>query len=341
MTMSLLVALFLLPLAQQAPPAPAGDPATGKVLWQKTVHVECRECHGTNGEGGFGPDLAGRHLTRAQFIHAVREPWGIMPAYPQSQISDRELIDLAAYFDSLPSVAKPAPWRRQVPAGASRGMAVTTTAGCSQCHHPAFNTGRGVMGAINANFEWFKAMVYAHTAVYPSTRARLGDPPQERLAMGNFSPTRLPESMLEDMWTYLVDLGFRARMHGQLSAGVPSTDGVVYTLDVKNTGLVGTGLTAEDLTVTLAVPAGATVVTATGAGYQGVRRDEQAKADVAVWEVSRMAPGDHQTYTLTLSQAGSATGNLRGTIRWTKPTVKTGPSDSEIIAPAPLGVQSQ
>ena len=343
---SLLVALVLLPLAQQAlaqqaPPTPAGDPEKGKVLWLKTEHVECRECHGDNGEGGFGPDLAGRNLTRAQFIHAVRKPWGVMPAYTESQISDRELNDLAAFFDGLPGVAQPGPWRRQVPAGASRGLAVATTAGCTQCHAPAFNNGRGVMGAINADFEWFKAIVYAHPAAYPPTRARLGEPPYERLAMGSFSPSRLPESMLQDVWTYIVDLGFRARMHGQLSAGVPSTDGVVYRLDVENTGLAGTGLTAEDVTVTLAVPAGATVVTATGAGYRGVRRDEQAKADVAVWGVARMAPGDHQTYTLTLSQAGTAKDNLRGTLRWTKPTVKTGPNDSENIAPAPLGVQSQ
>jgi cytochrome c553 len=338
---SLLAVLFLLPLAQQAPPAPDGDPKRGKVLWQETEHVECRECHGANGQGAFGPDLAGRSLTRAQFIHAVRKPWGIMPAYAESQISDRELVDLAAYFDSLPSVDQPGPWRVQVPSGAPRGLAVATTAGCVQCHNPSFNNGRGVMGAIDANFEWFKSIVYVHTAAYPPTRARLGEPPYERLAMGSFSPARLPESMLQDVWSYIVDLGFRARMHGQLSAGVPSTDGVVYRLDVENTGLEGKGLTAEDVTVTLAVPAGATVVTTTGAGYQGVRRDEQAKADVAVWGVSRMAPGDHQTYTLTLSRAGTATDNLRGTIRWTKPTVKTGPSDSEAIAPAPLGVQSQ
>jgi hypothetical protein len=340
---SLLVVLFLFlpPLTQQAPPAPAGDPEKGKVLWLETEHVECRECHGAKGEGGFGPDLAGRKLTRAQFIHAVRKPWGIMPAFAESQISDRELIDLAAYFDSLPSVDQPGPWRRQVPAGAPRGLAVATTAGCVQCHHPLFNNGRGVMGAINADFEWFKAIVYAHTVAYPSTRARLGEPPFERLAMGNFSRSRLPESMLREIWTYIVDLGFRARMHGQLSAGVPSTDGVVYRLDVENTGLEGSGLTAEDVTVALAVPAGATAVAATGAGYQGVRRDEQAKADVAVWAVSRMAPGDHETYTLTLSQAGTARNNLRGTIHWTKPAVATGPSDSEVIAPAPLGAQSQ
>jgi mono/diheme cytochrome c family protein len=93
---SLLVALFLLPLSQEAAaqqglPTAAGDPERGKVLWLKTEHVECRECHGDNGEGGFGPDLAGRNLTRAQFIHAVRKPWGIMPAYAESQISDAPL----------------------------------------------------------------------------------------------------------------------------------------------------------------------------------------------------------------------------------------------------------
>jgi cytochrome c553 len=337
MSMSLLVVLFLLPLPQQAPAEPKGDPGKGKVLWQKTEHVECRECHGTDGEGGLGPDLAGRGLTRPQFIQAVRKPWGIMPAYVTSQISDEELNDIAAYFDTLPAVTALGAWRRTVPAGASKGLAATTTSGCSQCHHPAFNTGRAVMGAINADFAWFGAMVYGHTANYPLTRAKIGEQPQERLAMGNFSPARLPEPVLRDMWDYIVDLGFRPRMQGHLSAGVPSGNGVTYKLNVKNTGVVGAGLTAEDLTVNLTIPAGATVVAATGAGYQGVRRDEQAKADVAVWAIPRMAPQDQQSYTLTLSQAG----NIRGTIRWTKPTVKTGPSDSEAITAAPAEARPQ
>jgi len=337
----LLLVLFLLPFSQRAAPQPAGDPERGKILWLETEHVECRDCHGENAEGAFGPDLAGRNLTQAQFLHAVRKPWGIMPAYTEIGISDPELIDLMAYFDTLPSVDQPGPWRREVPAGAPRGLAVATTYGCVQCHHPLFNNGRGVMGAIDANFEWFKGILYAHTAVYPATRASLGEPPFERLAMGTFSPSRLPESMLQEIWTYIVGLGFRARMQGQLSAGVPSTDGVVYTLDVENTGLEDIGLTAEDVTVTLVVPAGAAVVTASGAGYQGVSRDEEANADVAVWGASRFAPRDRQTYTLTLSQAGTAANNLRGTIGWTRPTVSTGPSDSQRIAPAPLGVQSQ
>ena len=339
MVLALLVFLSLLPLPQQAPPTPpaAGNPERGKVLWQKTEHVECFECHGTNGEGALGPDLAGRHLTRAQFIHAVRKPWGVMPAYVESQISDAELDDLIAYFASLPSVTEPGAWRRPVAANASRGLAVATTSGCTQCHNPTFNNGRGVMGAINANFAWFESMVYAHAASYPATRARLGEPPQERLAMGNFSPTRLPVASLQEIWTYLTDLGFRARMRGELSSAAPSPNGVVYTLNVANTGVKDVGLVAEDVTVMLTVPAGASVVTTTGAGYQGVRRDDQMKSNVAVWSLSRVAPGDRQTYSLTLSRAGTATDNVRGVMRWAKPTVKTGPVDSEAIPPAPLG----
>ncbi|HEY5624113.1 MAG TPA: c-type cytochrome [Gammaproteobacteria bacterium] len=334
----LLAALSLLSLSHQAhsqeSAPPVGDPERGKMLWLETVHIECRDCHGVNGEGGFGPDLAGRNLTRAQFIHAVRKPWGVMPAFADQHISDEELTDLKAYFDSLPDVDEPAPWRREVPAGAPRGLALATTSGCTQCHHPRFNNGRAVMGAINADLAWFKTILYAHTAAYPATRARIGEPPFERLAMGTFSPSRLPESVAEEIWGYISGLGFRARMVGRLSAPVPSADGVTYTLEVENTGVEGIGLTAEDLTVSLVVPNGATVVSASGAGYRGVRRDEEAGADVAVWEVSRLEPKAQLSYTLTLSQVATAENDLGGTIRWLKPTVATGPSDSVNIAPA-------
>ena len=157
---------------------------------------------------------------------------------------------------------------------------------------------------------------------------------------GQFLPSRLPESMLQEVWTYIVDLGFRARMHGQLSAGAVEgwrglqagcgkyrsrgqrADGRGRDRDAHRAERGERGCSDRRR-------------------YQGVRRDEQAKANVAVWTVSRMAPKDRQTYTLTLSQAGTAKDNVRGTIRWTKPTVKTGANDAEAIAPAPLGAQSQ
>ena len=78
--------------------AQGGDHAQAIKLWTGP-ESQCRNCHGVKGEGGFGPDLAGRKLTAAQFTHAVRNPWGIMPAYIDSQISDNELALLARYFE--------------------------------------------------------------------------------------------------------------------------------------------------------------------------------------------------------------------------------------------------
>ena len=41
----------------------------------------------------------------------------------------------------------------------------------------------------------------------------------------------------------------------------------------------------------VALPAGAKVVKTTGEGYLGVRHDEEAKADVAVWKIAKMEAG--------------------------------------------------
>lgn len=333
---TLLVVLLLLPLGQGSTAAPAGDAQAGKTLWEGAA-TQCRNCHGAKGEGAFGPDLAGRKLTVAQFRQAIRKPWGIMPAYVESQISDREVADLVAYFESLPSVNQPGPWRFEVPPAAPRGQQVAlATVGCGQCHGVTLNGPRGDAGAVNADFEWFKSMVYDHTTAIPKHWSLLEETPAIRVRMGNYSRSRLPESVLQDIWTFARDLGFRVPIAGQLTAGVPASNGVTYTLNVENRGLPGKGLTAEDLTIRLIVPAGSSVVSTTGSGYRGVRRDEQAKADVAEWQLSRLAPKNHQTYTITLSRAGTAADSLRGDIRWTKPAVKTGSFDTANIAPAPL-----
>ncbi len=332
---TLLAALLLFPLAQGAP-AQTGDPQAGKTLWDGPT-TQCRNCHGTNGEGAFGPDLAGRKLAVPQFRQAIRKPWGIMPAYLESQITDREIADMVAYFDSLPSVAQPGPWRFDVPAGAPRGQELLlATIGCGQCHGPTLNNPRQGAGAIGAEFQWFKEMVYDHTGAMPRHSQVLGEKGPPRLRMGNYSPSRLPESLLMDVWTWARDVGFRAPVRGSLSAGAAGPNGVTYTLTVENYGLPGKALTAEDLTISLVLPAGATVVSTTGDGYQGVRVDPEAKANAAVWQTGRMEPKDRRTYVLTLSRAGTAQDNVRGSIRWMRPAVKTGPNDNVVIAPAPI-----
>ena len=108
----LAVAILLLPLAQGAASAQtfAGSPANGKAYWERLAprNTDCRNCHGGVGEGGFGPDLAGRGLSAAQVLRAVRQPWGVMPAFVDSQVSEQDAADLAAYFASLPKPLSPA-----------------------------------------------------------------------------------------------------------------------------------------------------------------------------------------------------------------------------------------
>jgi mono/diheme cytochrome c family protein len=338
---TLLFALLLLPLALGTAHAQTGNAQAGKALWEGPA-TQCRNCHGTNGEGAFGPDLAGRGLSVAQFTRAVRQPWGIMPAFVESQISDAEMADFVAYFNSLKPVAKPGPWRFEVPQGAPRGQQVAlATIGCAQCHGPVLNGPRGNAGAVGADFSWFTAMVYGHTVSMPKHWQLLSETPAVRVRMGNYSPQRLPESVLREVVAWAQDLGFRPLVQGRVAAGTTGADGVTYNVEVLNVGLAGKGLSAEDLTVNVVVPAGNKVVKTTGANYQGERQDAELKANVAVWRLNKLAPKDRQTYTLTLARAATATDNVRGVVRWTKPTVKTGPVDQANIAPAPVAPATQ
>ena len=338
-----LVALLALPLAQAAFEAAfaqtAGDPAAGKAYWERVAPraVDCKNCHGANGEGGFGPDLAGRGLNAAQILRAARQPWGVMPAFVESQVSEKDAADLAAYFGSLPKPAEPGKWRFEVPPNAPPGQATLINMGCGQCHGPDLNGPRGNLGAVNADFDYFANLVYNHTTAMPQHRALLGIN-NTNLDMGNFSRTRLTEGQLRQIYFWARDeAGFRVPMQGALAKGEAGPSGVTYTLTVRNNGLQGKGVIAEGVTVSLDIPKDTQVVAATGTGYQGVHADEKTKANTAVWQLPRSAPKDAETITITLSKATTADNNLKGTIRWAKPGPKTGPSrDVVAIAPAPL-----
>src|SRR5579872_6428854 len=106
----LAVILLLLPAAPALAQSATPDPAGGKKLWESN-ELFCKNCHGKDGEGAFGPDLAGRGLSPAEFLKAVRKPWGVMPAFTDAQLSDVEAANLAAYFATLQKVAEPGAWR--------------------------------------------------------------------------------------------------------------------------------------------------------------------------------------------------------------------------------------
>src|SRR5262245_56039485 len=268
-----IVALLALPLASWLGQAQAADAQAGKALWDGP-NTQCRNCHGTNGEGAFGPDLAGRKLTLAQFSQAIRKPWGIMPAFVDSQLSDDDIGNIYAYFETQPGVAQPGKWRFDVPANAARGQAVLLSVGCGQCHGPVLAGPRQNMGAVDMDFDWFKALVYTHTTALPLHAARL-DERAPRPRMGNFNPMRVYESQLREIYDWAKnEAGFRARMTSQLGKGAPGEKGVTYTLKVENGALPNKGLTVEDATIRLIIPKDTEVVGATGNGYQGTRADE-------------------------------------------------------------------
>ena len=331
----LLIALFLLPLGQVAAAQQAGNAQAGKALWEG-VETQCRNCHGPEGQGAFGPDLAGRALTVAQFSRAIRQPWGIMPAFTDDQISDQNIANIAAYFATLPPVAEPGPWRFSVPEGAPRGQQLAlAAAGCAQCHGATMNGPRADAGAIDADFAWFTGMVYQHTTNMPQHRELLGEDPFF-VRMGNYARNRLPESLLQDIWGFMNDLGFRVNMAGRFGGGTSGRRGITYPVTVRNVGLPGKGRTAEDVTVLVALPRGAEVVGMSGAGYQGVRRDDNLKADAAVWRVRSLGPNDVLSYSITLSQAPTGRDNLRGVVRWARPANRRGAVGDQANIAAPV-----
>ena len=220
----LFVAMLLLPLAQGGASAQtaAGDPAAGKAYWEREAPrvTACRNCHGRQGQGAFGPDLAGRGLNAAQVMRAVRKPWGIMPAFVESQLSDKDAADLAAYFASLPKVAEPGKWRFEVPAGAPPGQATLINIGCGQCHGVNLDGPRGNLGAVNADFDYFANLVYNHTTALPQHRAVLGQQRHQPRHGQLFQDAPVAEGTLRQIYFWARDeIGFRVPWPASLGQG--------------------------------------------------------------------------------------------------------------------------
>lgn len=298
------------------------DTAAGKALWEGS-QTQCRSCHGRLGEGAFGPPLAGRSLSAAEFRQAVRKPWGIMPAFTQDQVSDAEIENFAAYFAGLPKVAEPGPWRFPVPDGGRRGQRVAISLGCAQCHGATFDVARGIFGGTALGFAQFKDLVYDHTVAMPKLGIAEGNTPGQRLHMGNYDPLRISEQQLREIYDWTKnDLGFRPFLEARLTAKEPT--GATYVLRVENSGFKQKGPAAQDVTVNIVLPTGATVIRATGEGYKGVHADPVAKADVAEWRLAQISPTDEQTFEVTLSAPVDKAAGLKGTLSWAKPAPKTG-----------------
>ena len=78
----------------------SGEWGSPEQLWRAT----CRYCH----DNGIAPELRGAGLQPQAIVTAVRVGPKAMPSFTQSQISDRELDQLAAWVTMQKAPAPPA-----------------------------------------------------------------------------------------------------------------------------------------------------------------------------------------------------------------------------------------
>ena len=88
--------------------APQGDAANGKRVY---LAKNCQTCHGSSGQGGAmngpAPVLAQTKMPLEAFKAFVRMGPNDMPAYAESQLSDKNLADMYAFVRSLPGRRAP------------------------------------------------------------------------------------------------------------------------------------------------------------------------------------------------------------------------------------------
>jgi hypothetical protein len=153
-------------------------------------------------------------------------------------------------------------------------------AGCGQCHEPEGKFPRARLGVMarDVTFEYFARQIYQHYERWPNGTMPL------------YSPERLPEVVLREVYTWLVDeLGLRPWIAGSLAVGPRKGDHTSYTLLVSNTGVKDKGLAAEGLTVFVRIPSGCSVVAGAGTGYQGT----MPLAKLGLQPALRTAPHPH------------------------------------------------
>jgi len=300
-----------------APAPPKGNPQDGQKAFAGGAAF-CSICHSSRGQGAFGPDLAGRGLSFAQFKRAVVQPWGIMPGY--ADLSDQTIADMWAFLEGLPKVAEAGkPGNPPPPPGSPLGQHLFLTVGCGQCHRNEAADPRRDMGAFakEMSYDVFQKIVYEGERRAYNVRT----PPPRR--MGVYSRDHLPEPALREIYKWLTEeTGLRVPVTAEVTQSAKDGANTSFTLHVENEGNATKGLTAEKVLVSVVLPDGAKVVTASPEGYVGVRHDAGRKADVVEWRASRLAPAAKLTYTFTL--AGDLPGALflNSRVQWAKPEIR-------------------
>ena len=87
-----MIILCLLAAVSACTGTPEGNPDRG----QRWYHLyRCNGCHGEDGTGGRGPDLAPTSLSFSKFLNKLRSPdSSVMPAYGSDRVSHQDAADI-------------------------------------------------------------------------------------------------------------------------------------------------------------------------------------------------------------------------------------------------------
>jgi mono/diheme cytochrome c family protein len=114
---------------QRAQNAPAGDAAKGQQAF--STHM-CATCHGPEGQGAVGPQIAPPGRAFPDFVQKVRQPAGKMPPFSAQALPDSDLTDIYAYLQSLNSNATGN--LSSLTGNAQSGARIFVADGCYECH---------------------------------------------------------------------------------------------------------------------------------------------------------------------------------------------------------------
>src|SRR6478736_8906269 len=110
------------------PPVTAQEIARGRTLFE----AQCAYCHGADGDGGRGANLARptlRHASTDEMLFRVVNRGIPGTGMPGNAMSAREVWQVVAYVRSLGRLR-----REPLPGNVARGAEVYKAQGCAACH---------------------------------------------------------------------------------------------------------------------------------------------------------------------------------------------------------------
>lgn len=154
-------------------PAPRAEAAGDAAAGRDKAKV-CAACHGENGVSAVQgiPSLAGQQDQFIQwqlvFFRSGRRPNPVM-APLVADLSDEDIRNLGAYFNSLPYSTKVADGTRN-PQLAAKGQTVAAQHRCASCHHDNFRGERAAAAIADQREDYLvKALTDYRSASRPST----------------------------------------------------------------------------------------------------------------------------------------------------------------------------